>query len=173
MLQANIADAPRFTHERHLHRRHLTRQYLPSQTRRPGQTEGIRHPVKVIGHFEVGIIDHVVGPVGLAVADGRNTGPRQIIGMDVVGEHIITVNQRRQGIFKTRQRQALIGVNTRGAQDADAHPGTPSPVTQTALGIDPAPGARTFRIQATGLINQRTCAITVNPRRAYVYQAAC
>lgn len=92
--------------------------------------------------------------------------------MDVVGVHIVGLDQRRQALFQALQRQAVGGVDPRRAQDADSDATAPPPGTQLPFGIDTAPGARIVGGKAPGLVDQGAGTITVNPCRAYVNKAA-
>ena len=132
------------------------------------QSESRCDPVEIFGHPQIGIIDHIVGPVGAGVAQRGQTGGGQIISMNVVGEDVIRLGQGWQAFFQALERQAVGGINAGGTQNGNPHPGLGAPVTQTLFGIDPASGARTFRIQAPRFVNLRPGTVAVNPCRAYV-----
>lgn len=167
-----IADPPRLTHERHLHRRQNFFGCLPSHADRPRQFKGIGDTIEILGHQQVGIIDDIVGPVGLAVAHRRQTTGRQVIGVNVVGENIIGGDQRWQPFFQTVERQTVRRINTWRPQDGNPDPGADTPLAQTALGIDPPPGTRALRIKVARLVNACPAAIAINPGRAYVNKLA-
>jgi len=91
--------------------------------------------------------------------------------VDVVGVHVVGLDQRRQTLFQALQRQAVGGIDAGCAQDADDDAAAPAPGAQLPFGIDAAPGARIVGGEAPGLVNQGTGTIAVNPCRAYVNQA--
>ena len=129
--------------------------------------------VEIVAHAQIGIVDYIVGAVGLASANGGNTGGGQVVGMDVVGEYIICGLKRRQGFVQALQRQAIGGVDAGGAQDADGDAIACAPLAQGLFGVDAAAGASAFGVQWPGFVNPGTCAIPVNPCRAYVNELAC
>ena len=152
-------------------RKHLQR-FAPAQARRLGQPKGGGNAVEVVAHLQIGIIDRIVDAVGSAPAQGSQAGRGQIVGMNVVGEYIVVRRQGRQAFVQALHRQAVGGVDAGRAQNADRHPAPRPPSAQYPLGIDPTLGAGAFRLQAPCLINHCAATITVNPRRAYVNQAA-
>ena len=91
--------------------------------------------------------------------------------MDMIGEGVVGLDQRRHSFLEARQRQAVGGIDAGGTQDADLDAGLPPPATQAAFGIDPTPGPTAFGAQTAGFVDPRPRAIAVNPRRAYVNQA--
>ena len=91
--------------------------------------------------------------------------------MDVIGEHIVRFIQRRHAALQTLDRQAIGSVNTGGAQNGNGHTGLLAPSPQALLGIDPARGARTFRLEATGFIDLGPGAIPINASGTNVNQA--
>ncbi len=91
--------------------------------------------------------------------------------MNVIGIHIVRLDQRRQPFFQTLQRQAVGGVDAGRAQDADGNTTPLPPGTQLALGIDPSAGTGTVGGERPGFVDHSPGAIAVNPRRAYVNQA--
>ena len=141
---------------------------LPRNARWPGQFEGIGHTVKILGHFQIGIIDDIVNAAGAAVSQCGNAGRRQIIGVNVIGEGIIRIIQGRQTAFQTIQRQTVGGINARCAQDGNGHPGASAPGAKTTFRIYAATSARAFGIRASHFINSCAATITVNPCRTYV-----
>jgi len=106
------------------------------------------------------------------VAQRGNTGACQILGMNVVGIHIVSGTQRRQAFFQALERQAIGGVDARGAQDGNRHAVLPPPETQAALGVNATRGTAAFRLQATRFVDDLASAITVHPGRTNVDQAA-
>ncbi len=92
--------------------------------------------------------------------------------MNVVGVHIVIGHQGWRAPLQTLDRQAVGGIDARSTQDGDSNAVAQPPGTQHTLGIDPSAGPRALRIQAARFIDARTGTIAVNPRRAYVNQAA-
>jgi len=92
--------------------------------------------------------------------------------MNMVGVHIVIGKQRRRAPLQALDRQAVGGIDTRSTQDGDSNAVAQPPGTQHTLGIDTSPGPRTLRIEAARFVDAGTAAIAVNPRRAYVNQAA-
>ena len=76
---------------------------------------------------------------------------------------IVAVDQRRQPIFKARQRQALGGINPWRAQDGHHNAITCSPGAQALLRRDPAGGARALRIQASCFVDDLSAAVAIDP----------
>ena len=50
---------------------------------------GVGNRVEPATHLELGIVGHVVGTVRLAAKRRRNGGAREIIGVNVIGEHVV------------------------------------------------------------------------------------
>jgi hypothetical protein len=167
-----IADPPRLTHERHLHRRQNLFCRQPSHARGTRQVKGICDTIKILGHQQVGIIDDIVGPVGLAVTHCGHTTGRKIVGMNVVSKNIIGGDQCGQAFFQALERQTIRGINTWRSQDGNPDTRADTPLAQTVLGIDPPPGSRTLRIKVPHLVNLRPTTIAINARRAYVNKLA-
>lgn len=92
--------------------------------------------------------------------------------MDVISEYIILLGQGRQTFLQAFQRQTVGGVDAGRAQDADGDATAPPPGAQLPFGINPPAGARIVGGKRPGLINQCPAAITVDPCRAYVNEAA-
>jgi len=92
--------------------------------------------------------------------------------VDVIGVHVVGLDQRRQALFQALQRQAIGSVDPGRAQDADGDATATPPGTQLPFGIDTAPGARIVGGEAPGLVDQGAGTIAVNPCRAYVNEAA-
>ena len=92
--------------------------------------------------------------------------------MNVVGKHIIAVDQRRRAFLQTLNGQTIRRVNAGRTQDADGDAGTCAPGAQGGLGIDAARSAGALGIEAARLVDLRPATIAVNPCRAYVNQAA-
>ena len=135
------------------------------------EIEGVGHPVKVVGHLQLGVINDIVGAIGPSVAQSGDTSRRQIVGMDVIGKYVIGCDQRRQPLGEAFQRQAIRGVNARRPQNGNGNPVLPAPDAQPLFGIHPPSGPAAFRVQATGFVNQRALAIAINPGRTNVDQA--
>jgi len=166
-----ISDTPRFAHERHLDGRKNGTGSLARQTRRTCESESIGHQIKIIRHFQIRVINHIVGAVRPPATQGGDTGGGEVGGMDMIGVRIITGAQRRQRLFQAFERQTLGGVNTWRAQDANRDAISFAPGTQATFCINPSGGARAFGIQASRLINQRAAAIAIDPGGANVNQA--
>ncbi len=92
--------------------------------------------------------------------------------MDVIGEDIVTIDQRRRSFLQSLDRQAVSSINARRPQNGDSHAVARAPTTQATLGIDTAAGSVAFRLQPAGFIDDSTGTIPVNPCCAYVNQAA-
>ena len=90
--------------------------------------------------------------------------------MDVIGKHVVSLAQRRQAFLQTLERQPVGGINTGRPQDGNRNAVLPPPGPQRMLGIDPASGPRTFRLQATGFIDPGTATIAIDARRTNVNQ---
>ncbi len=172
MLHAPIADAARFTHEGHLHRRQRRFGHGARNARWTRQIEGICHLVEIVAHAQNRVIDDIVGPVGASVTKRRQTGCRQIIGMDMVTVTILAFVQGRHTTPQTFNGQAPGTVDTRRAQNTDPHPVPGAPGTQAALGINPPCRTTALWIERTGLVDHRAGTITVHTSRAHVNQAA-
>ena len=100
-----------------------------------------------------------------------DTGGRQIIGMNVVGKHIVSFIQGRHAALQTFDRQAIRRINAWRAQNRDGNAGLFAPGTQGLLGIDPTRGTRAFRGKMAGLIDLLPLTITINACRTNVNQA--
>lgn len=132
--------------------------------------EGSGDAVEVIGHFQVRVIDRIVGAIGGTAPDRRAAGGGEIVGVDVIGEYVLVGGQRRQPLFQPRQRQTIGGVDSGRAQDADGDAAPRPPGPQPAFGIDPALRPRVARRASPGLVDPGAGAIAVNARGAYVDQ---
>ena len=168
MFQTPIADPARLAHKRNLHGGQGPGGFIATNPRWPRQRKGIGHPVEILGHAQIGIIDDIVGAVGAAMAQCRNTSGGQILGVNMIGEHVISLKQGRHAFVQTLKRQAIRGINARRSQDGNGDPSALPPLAQTTLGIDTPASARTFRIEATGFIDTRASTVAINPRRTYV-----
>lgn len=91
---------------------------------------------------------------------------REIFGMNMIGEHIMLWHQGRRSIFQSFNRQAVLGINTRHAQNGQTRMRAPCPCAQRMLGIHAPPGAGVLRIDLARLVNQRSLAIPVHASRA-------
>lgn len=100
-----------------------------------------------------------------------DTGGRQIIGMDVVGKHIVSFIQGRHATLQTFDRQAIRRINARCAQNRDGDTSLFAPGTQGPLGIDPTRSTRTFRGKTASLIDLLPLTIAINACRTNVNQA--
>src|SRR5690606_8697741 len=97
--------------------------------------------------------------------------PRQILGVDVVGEDVIDGRQHRIPALQAVERQTVGGIDAGRAQDGNAHATAAAEIAQATLGIDATLRARGTGATGTRFIDQRAAAIAVNPCRAYVYEA--
>ena len=136
------------------------------------QGKGIGYLIEIISHFQVRIIDHVISAIGLPVAHGSNTGRSQISGVNVVGEYVVSADQRRHALFEPFQRQAIRRINTWSAQDANSHTVTCAPGAQSLFSIDTTPSTRAFGVESPCFIDNGTATIAINPGGANVNQAA-
>lgn len=84
-FQTAIADAAGFCHEGPLHRGKPCPHLCPGQTGCPGQGESVCQLVEPFAHFQAAVVHHIDGPLRAAMVQGCDTGPGQIVGMDVVG----------------------------------------------------------------------------------------
>lgn len=91
---------------------------------------------------------------------------REIIGMNMIGEHIMFLHQGRSPIFQSLNRQAVLGINTRHAQNGQTRMRTPCPCAQHMFRIHAPPGAGVLRVDPARLVNQRSLAIPVHAGRA-------
>jgi hypothetical protein len=172
VLEAPVADAPRFAHEGHLHWRQGLFRRGPRDARRSRQAENVGDTIEILAHPEIGVIDHVVGAVAAPVAQCRDAGGRQVVGMDMVGEYVVASDQRRQALLQALHRQSVGGIDAGRAQDGNSHAGAPAPGAQAALGIDATAGARTRGTNPAGLVDARAGAIAINASGTNVNQAA-
>ncbi len=133
--------------------------------------EGVGDAVEVVGHFQVRVIDRIVGAIGGAAPDRRATGGGEIIGVNVVGIHVLGGDQRWHRLLQARQRQPVGGVDAGRAQDADGDAAARPPGPQPAFGIDAALRPRVGRQAGPGLVDPGAGAIAIDARGAYVDQA--
>lgn len=106
------------------------------------------------------------------MAQRGNTGTGQILGMNMVGIHVVSGTQRRQALFQALERQTIGGIDARCAQDGNRHAILPPPGAQATLGVNATRGTAAFRLQATRFVDDLATAITVHPGRTNVDQAA-
>ena len=104
------------------------------------------------------------------MAQGGEAGGGQILGVNVVGPGILVSQQRRQAFLYALYWQAVGSIDTRRAQDADAHPLASAPGAQALFGIDATGSAGAFRMAGPGLVDQRSGAIAIHPCRTNVDQ---
>ncbi len=90
----------------------------------------------------------------------------EIVGMNMVGEHVMLLDQGRRSIFQSLGRQAVLGINTRYAQNGQARMRAPCPCAQHMFRIHAPPGAGVLRIDMAGFVNQRSLAIPIHAGRA-------
>lgn len=132
--------------------------------------EGSGDAIEVVGHFQVRVIDCIVGAIGGTAPDRRAASGGEIVGVDVIGIHILVGDQRWQSPLQASQRQTIGGVDTGRAQDADGDAAPRPPGPQPVFGIDPALRPRVGRRASSGLVDPGTGTIAVNARGAYVDQ---
>ena len=96
------------------------------------------------------------------MAQGGASQHGQIVGVDVVGEHVVVGTQGRHAPAQPFKRQALGGVDPGRAQNADAHAVTLAKAAQLALGVDAALGARGDRAQRTRFVDALAGAVAIN-----------
>ena len=102
---------------------------------------------------------------------GRDAGSRQIIGMNMIGEHIIGRIERRHATLQTLDRQTIGGINPGRSQNRDDNTRFLPPIAQATLGIDSPGGTCTLCIQTTGFVDLRAAAIAINACGTNVNQA--
>ena len=132
----------------------------------------VGNAVEIVGHFQVGIVDDVVDPIAAAVADDCDAGGGKVVGVDMVGEYIVAVDQRRCAFLPALQRQAVGGVDAGRPQDRHGDAGAPPPGAQGLLGGDTPAGARTFGMAAAGFVDPGAATIAIDAGGANVDQAA-
>lgn len=128
----------------------------------------IGNGIEIRGHLQIAIVDHIETALVARPRQCPHTGGREIVGMDVVGVDIFARDQRRRASLEALQRQAVVRIDARRAQDDGRQAG----LAQTTLGIDPAAGTRRLGVEATRFVDGRTTAIAIDPGGANVDQAA-
>ncbi len=134
------------------------------------QTEAVGKQIEIVTHPDFRIVGGIVHPVGSSSTERRARQHGQIVGMDVVGEHIVVGTQDRFALGQTGKRKALGGIDSRGAQDADDD-STAAKRAQLALGVDPSPGTRANRLHGKGFVDPPACTVAIDAGRAYIHDS--
>ena len=113
----------------------------------------------------------VVGAIRPAVEQRRDGRAREIVGMDVVGEHVVVRRQHRRSLADPVERQPRLRVDSRRAQDRELHAMAARPGAQPVFGGDPPPRARRLRAAGMRFGHLRARAIAVDARRGNVDEA--
>jgi len=133
------------------------------------QAARVGDQVEPFAHRQPTVVDGVVDAIGTGVEQGRHREAGEVVGVDVVGEHVL--GGRRVATRDALDRQAVGGVDAGRAQDGDAQVATPPKGAQASFGVESATGAGVRRAARASLVDFRAVAIAIDPRRAYVHKA--
>ena len=111
------------------------------------------------------IVIGVVDPLRPCTPEGRDTGARQIVGVDMVGKNIICRFQHRRSLEQTfpwRTALAIRRINAGHPKNAGSHPGGTPQQTDRALRIHPPDGTLGARPDRPGFSDQIALAISID-----------
>ena len=137
-----------------------------------GQTIQAGGQVKVVAHFQIGVVGDVDHALRLAAPQSRSAGAGQIVGMDVVGVDVFLGHQHGRAFEQALTRRtafAVGGVNAWDAQHTHPHAAAPQK-THQVFGIDTALGAWRVRVHGPGLVDTMAPAVAINTRGGTVDQ---
>lgn len=170
---ARIVDEARFGHEGKRQRRQHGGDLRPRQAGRTRQREAVGEQVVILAHAQAAVVHDIENPPATGTEERRTGQPGKIVGMDVVGKHVVFRRQHRIAALQARQRQTVGGIDARRAQDGERRAMTAGKAAQTAFGIDAAARTRTQRPQRTALVDESTAAVAIHPGGAYVHKTLC
>jgi hypothetical protein len=116
LLQARIAETPRFAHEGKQFRRQAPGRLCPRDARRPLQSRPVGDQVEPIPHLHLGVVGRIVGSCGRILLERARADRREVVGVDVIAVDIVRVAQRRRAGAQALERQAVGGVDAGRAQ---------------------------------------------------------
>jgi hypothetical protein len=147
----------------------LLRQLGPRQAGRARQPAGVGDQVEIIAHRELAVVTGVVGPPGPPAEEGQGQQPGQVVGVDVVGEHVVLGPQHRLALVQPGQRQAL-GRIVDARRPQQAHPAARAPAEAPQLCLRRhAPGAPgRGRAEAAGFVEPVATAVAIDAGGTYI-----
>ena len=118
--------------------------------------------VEVFAHLEPRVVGDVVTAIRAAVAQGGDNDSGEVVGLDVVGIHVLIGMQCGQLTLQSFKWQSVAGVDARYAQDADAAALAAGEIAQYRLGVEAATGTCRLWIGASCLADDGTLAIAID-----------
>ena len=140
------------------------------EARRARQTETVGNQIEIIAHSDFRIVGRIVRPVASSSAQRGTRQPGQIIGMNVIGEHIVVGAQDGLAFSQTGKRKAFCGIDSRGAQDADDDSAA-AERAQLALGVDPSSGTCGRWLHGAGFVYPTAGTVAIDAGRAYIHDS--
>ena len=148
----------------------LGRPSCTGAARQAGQVGG---QVEVVAHQQFGVVAGVVDALRRTAPKRGGTGAGQVVGMDVVGVHILSRPQNGCTALQPVSRVPAVTVgciNARDAQHRHHDAGAASEGTHLGFGMYTAPRAVGGGSKRAGLIKGRTGGIAIHTRCAGVNQ---
>lgn len=118
---------------------------------------------KILAHLQIGIVYCVIHTLRLSAKQRHGDDLRQIIGVNMIGIHVIFNYQRRRALLQPIQRQPIGRINPRHAQNRELASIAQRPATQHALGIHAPLRTSVDRRDWPGLVKENPLAIAINP----------
>jgi hypothetical protein len=169
-LEAAIVETARLAHERQRRgAQHLGR-LLAADARRSRQTESVGDEIIPIAHVQFRVIAGVHDTVGPAPLQRGEANSGKIVGVNVVGVHVLLFSQGGQAATQPFERQAVGSIDSRNAKDGNAATGRAAEVAQLPFRIETPLAARTFRSSRLGFIDTTAAAIAVHPAGTEVHE---
>jgi hypothetical protein len=174
MLQAVVVEPTRLGHETPLQRAHRGAQRLARKARRACHAEHVGDRVVVLAHAQLAVVAGVHDALRARPEQRCHAGPRQVVGMDVVGVDVVLGRQQRRRTRQALARVAAVAVeciDARHAQHAGREAEDAAMPAYALLGVDAALRARGEGRHGARLVEACATGIAVDPGRARVDQA--
>ena len=115
-LQAAGVQPAGFAHEAHPHFGQGPGEFGARVARGTGQAQAVGHLVQVVAQGHLAVVHGVDDALARATQQGGAGNAGQVVGVDVVGDHVVGRHQGRYLLAQPLHRQAVGGVDARYAQ---------------------------------------------------------
>ncbi len=138
--------------------------------RRSRQAHGIGDLIEIFTHPQLAVVNHIDNAPRAATKDRKPCGDGQIVGVNVVGEHVIADRQRRRAGAQPLDRQTLGRVDAWRAKNCKSLVAR-SP--HAIFGGNTSLRSRVIGARAARLVNAFARAISVDARCTHIHRTQC